>query len=94
MNTDLKKRYSDFFEYLEIGKVEIGYCEKTREFTIRCTDGQSGIVLKYCPWSGKQFPPSLRDSYFDILEEMGLDAWEDEIPKEFQSGEWWKQRGL
>ncbi len=59
-----------------------------------CTDGQSGIVLNHCPWSGKQFPSSLRDTYFDILEAMGLDPWEEEIPEEFESDAWWKARGL
>ena len=56
--------------------------------------------LFYCSWCAKQLPQSLRDEWFDILEkEYGLDdPWgleqEKLIPKEFNTDEWWKKKGL
>ncbi|SDE07936.1 DUF6980 family protein [Kordiimonas lacus] len=91
---DLRETYQDFFYYLDTVKVEISYLPKFREFLVNCVDADSGILLKNCPWSGKAFPSSLRDKWFELLEEMNLEAGEDEIPEEFLTDEWWKKRGL
>ena len=42
----------------------------------------------FCPWCSLQLPPSLRSLWFDELEAMGIDPMKDEIPQEYQTGEW------
>lgn len=45
---------------------------KFREFKIRVLDGgSSGIVLRFCPWCGEKLPDSLRNEWFDKLEQLG-----------------------
>ena len=56
-------------------------------------------TIQYCPWCGKKLPKSLRDELFETLEkECDLDInfleFKKKAPKEFQTDEWWKKRGL
>ena len=95
MISTLESSYKEFFEYLDYGKVFIDYSFVWREFTVFCTDGVSGIQLEYCPWSGKKFPESVRDEWFDILRSMGFeDPLDQDIPEEFNSEKWWIDRNL
>jgi hypothetical protein len=54
--------------------------------------------ISYCPFCGSKLPELLIFDYDDALEEaVGkefCDIKEEEIPKEFQTDEWWKKRGL
>jgi len=58
------------------------------------------ITMKHCPWCGTKLPKELTDEFFDILEEeyqieTDMGEYKDiELPKEFQTDEWWKKRGL
>ena len=72
------------------------YEEKFREFGVPvCEDGVSFIVVKYCPWCGAQFPDSLRDLWFDKLDEMGIDPDDaSRVPEEMKSDLWWRKAGL
>lgn len=90
----LREKYPDFFKCLDSGDLEISYRPKFREFVIHCRDGYAGVILQYCPWSGQAFPLPLRDEWFDLLEEIGIDPEVDKVPEEFQSERWWKDRGL
>ena len=82
-------------EYYNIG-IGIVYLKKFREYGIRILNGGSSIkTIQYCPWSGKLLPKSLRDEWFDTLEELGFDDPRDqEIPEEFKTDKWWKDRKL
>jgi hypothetical protein len=51
--------------------------------------GPSYILMKYCPWCGSKLPESKRDEYFDKLENLGFEDYDD-APIQFQSQEWWK----
>lgn len=70
-------------------------------------DGKISFVilsLLYCPWCGTKLPEDLGEKMEEILEkEYGItekdcnaQGWDDEkdLPKEFQTDEWWKKRGL
>ena len=76
----------------------ICYNDVFDEYGIIIHDGGSSYVLiNYCPFCGKKLPHSKRDSFFDILEELGYTDKEvanRKIPSEFKTDEWWKKRGL
>lgn len=81
--------------HLSDGKVGIRYLERFREYGIKILDGGSAIsMITYCPWCGVRLPPSLRDEWFDILGELGLEAGDPQIPEEMSSDLWWQRRGL
>ena len=70
--------------------VAVVYRPKFREHGILYLDGgTSKQSIYYCPWCGKKLPDSLRNAWFDRLEELGIDPDEDSIPEEFQSDAWW-----
>ncbi len=73
------------------------YDSQYREYTIRFPNG--GVLIEHCMFCGKKLPLSVRDEWFDILEqEYGLEEPlhedKDKVPKEFWTDEWWKERGL
>jgi len=74
----------------------IYYSDCFDEYGIVIHDGGcSYIAVQYCPWCGKELPPTKRNQWFDELEKLGIDdPVTAEIPPEFRSSEWWKQRGL
>ena len=76
----------------------IKYDPVIREY---CLESKEGYIrtIEFCPWCGKQLPKSLRTEWFDILEtEYSLDPWipqqRKQIPIEFLTDEWWKNRKL
>ena len=69
----------------------IDYSPKLREFGILIHDGgASKASISFCPWCGSALPPSLRDEWFDRLDQLGIDPWVDEIPSAYTSDEWWR----
>ena len=68
------------------------------EYGIIIHDGPSYQNIGYCPWCGTKLGESKRDLWFDTLEELGFDEpFEQNIPKEFRSEEWWnckKTKGI
>jgi hypothetical protein len=81
--------------FIDDPKVPIEYYPIMREYRLHLkhSPGKQGIY--YCPWCGSKLPESLRDSYFETLENLyGEDFSRDNAPAEFQTDEWWKKRGL
>jgi len=75
------------------------YDSQYREYGIKETNLTWGMLLDYCMFCGKKLPISVRDEWFDILEqEYGLESPCEEdrnkVPKEFWTDEWWKKRNL
>jgi len=86
MDAQLSKEYTNVYYDLQY-----------REYGIDLPKG--GFLIDYCMFCGKKLPTSVRDEWFDILEqEYGLESPCEEdkkkVPKEFLSDEWWKKRGL
>lgn len=71
-----------------------------RSYELKDLESQIVYSMSYCPWCGSKLPEDLGDTFFDIMMEMLgedvdlLDIDTDTLPKEFQSDEWWKKRGL
>ena len=81
--------------HLGDGEAGISYSERFREYGIKILDGGSAILMiGYCPWCGAKLPVSLRDEWFDLLEKLGLEPGDPQVPEEMSSGLWWRQRGL
>lgn len=81
--------------HLEEGEVALSYADRFREYGIKILDGGSATqMIGFCPWCGTNLPTSLRDEWFDVLDELGLEAGDPKIPEEMSSGMWWRRRGL
>jgi hypothetical protein len=77
----------------------IRYSSRFREYSIQDFESTSISIMLFCSNCGTEFPSSLRDKWWDILEkEYGLedpfDDDQDKVPQEFLTDEWWKNRGL
>jgi len=44
--------------------------------------------LFFCLWCGAELPPSRRDDWFDRLEKLGVDPWDEDVPEEFRTDAW------
>jgi hypothetical protein len=75
----------------------IKYLPVTREYGVQAADCVIQ-TLAFCPWCGKSLPRRLRSEFFDYLkEEYNIEADIGDlskVPKEFQTDEWWRKRGL
>lgn len=90
---------ADMNEILQSPKGSIRYLPQFREYILESPgDSLICLSLNYCPWCGTCLPPSLRDTFFDILEKeynLDLDILTlDKAPAEFQSDSWWKKRNI
>lgn len=71
----------------------VTYVPKFREFGIPVHDGGSSyIVVDYCPWCGSNLPTSLRNEWFDILDNLEMEPDDASIPGEMKSDGWWKKK--
>lgn len=71
-----------------------------REWGLPIRDGEgaaafSYVVIRNCPWCGVAVPPSLRAAWHEELAHRGfrnpLATWDD-LPEEFLSDTWWRER--
>ena len=92
---------SEIKRFLDNPDDPVSYNKVFREFYIDCEGTEICLTLDYCPWCGNKFPNSLRNEYFEILDnEYSIDISISEIkthkniPEEFKTDEWWKKRGL
>lgn len=73
--------------------VPIDYYDVYREVTIKVLDGgSSGLLLSFCPFCGWRFPDSLRDEWFDRLEELGIEPEDPMLPLAMRSNAWWQPK--
>lgn len=72
----------------------VRYRDEIRQYSILIEDYGDGVTksqaISYCPICGAKLPSSLRDTWFDRLEERGVDPMNDPIPEEFSDGRWWR----
>jgi hypothetical protein len=70
--------------------VVVVYLPTFDEYGLPVRDGGTSMtVIGFCPWCGARLPQSRRDAWFDEMERLGLDPWEDEIPAGYTSDAWW-----
>ena len=80
---------------MESGESALRYIPRFREHGIMVLDGGgSHLVARFCPWCGREFPKSLRDEWFDRLEELGIELGDPAMPRELETEEWWRVSGL
>lgn len=80
----------------------IEYVPETRSYSFYLLDHPHGTRQKmyYCFWCGSQLPEDFSEEWEKILrEEYGIEdagfTWnQDNIPPEFKTDKWWKNRGL
>jgi hypothetical protein len=76
---------------------KIEYDLSTREYFLESVEGYI-CAIQFCPWCGFQLPKSLHNTWFDMIEALGIDPWiseeKEKIPAEFLTDEWWKKRNL
>ncbi len=75
------------------------YNPMMREYYIKSSVAPHIRMLRYCAWCKTEFPKSVREELFYILEnEYGIDPWvpeqREKIPTKFLGKEWWRERGL
>lgn len=71
-------------------RVNIFYWPVFREYYISLRGNQAKQTIVFCPWCGVQLPESVRDQYFELLDDDQL----EDPPKEFTCETWWKKRNL
>lgn len=82
---------SEMAGHLEAGEVALIYDECFREYGIRILDGGSSIqLIQFCPWCGGRLPASLRDRWFERLDELGLQPADPNLPHDLKSDGWWR----
>jgi hypothetical protein len=73
----------------------ITYVSYADEYGIIIHDGGSSYIqIGFCPWCGTKLPESKQVLRVETMESSGHSPFDDEIPEEFQTDEWWKKRGL
>jgi hypothetical protein len=72
--------------------VPLVYNDKLREYSILIQDGGSSVaVIEFCPFCGVKLPGSLRDEWFDRLDQLSLEPDSPELPLDMRSGAWWRR---
>jgi hypothetical protein len=72
--------------------IPVVYNDKLREHSILIQDGGSSVALiEFCPFCGAKLPDSLRNEWFDRLEQLGLEPDSPELPAGMSSGAWWRK---
>lgn len=81
--------------FLEEKKVNINYFPQCREYSIGLKGGGGDQLLTFCPWCGSKLPQSLENVFFCFLKKMNIEnASSPELPEEFKTDAWWKNRKL
>lgn len=99
MKSVLESQYPDLLRYVDEPGACIVYVPRFREFALKVLNGPGesfqgvGKIIDYCPFTGRTLPSSLRDTYFDRLDELKVDD-SDDAPGLYHSEEWWVSEGL
>jgi hypothetical protein len=83
------------FSSEDFGNVDtpIVYSQKFDEYGLKIMDGgNSSLLVAFCPWCGERLPESRREEWFDAIEKLGINPWTEEIPKRYQTDEWYKDK--
>src|SRR5580765_8713321 len=77
--------------HLASGELPLEYSPQFREYGLKYQDGGSSVqILSFCPWCGRKLPASLRDRWFDRLDELGLEPNDANIPANMLTEKWWR----
>jgi hypothetical protein len=73
----------------------VEFVPRFNEYGLLVRDGEDGyasshIAIAFCPWCGASLPASLRDAFFDRMEQLGIDYPNEEPPPEYRDSSWWE----
>ena len=70
----------------------VSYSPKFNEYGLIVHDGGSSSVrISHCPWCGCRLPESLRERWFEELEELGFDdPLVQDIPQKYTTDAWYR----
>lgn len=89
MRAQVDQRCPDHPDPYDCGDALIVHVSKYREYGIIIHDGgRSYIRIAHCPWCGASLPASVRERWFDAVEALGIDPWNDDVPAEFEDERW------
>jgi hypothetical protein len=72
----------------------VSYSPRFDEYGLIVHDGGRSVIgIAYCPWCGAALPESKRDRWFDEIERLGYRAGSEDLPAEYRSDAWWRNRG-
>lgn len=67
------------------------YSPRFREYGLKIVDGGSAkLLIEFCPWCGSRLPESLRDEWFERLEQLGMEPEDPRLPAEMRTDAWWR----
>jgi hypothetical protein len=75
-------------------RVAVTYLPRFREYGLLVDGGPGLQLIAHCPWCGDKLPDSLRDEFFERLEELGLEPDDPDLPLDFRSDAWWRLRSI
>ena len=75
-------------------RVPLTYEPRFREYVLILQGGSAVQVISFCPWDGVELPSPLREEFFDTIHELGFEIESDDLPIEFTSDAWWRNRDL
>jgi len=56
-------------------------------------DGYASTLMQFCPWCGAKLSESKKELWYQTLYKLGYDdPTEQDIPDEFNSDAWWRNR--
>ena len=69
----------------------IVFVPKFREYGIPIGDGGTSYrLIQYCPWCGESLPASLRNEWFDKMDEMSIDPVDEKnVPAAYRDERWY-----
>ena len=77
-------------DHCDDSRVQIFFWPIFREYYIALRGNQAKQRILYCPWCATKLPTSVRDQYYELLDDDAL----ENPPEEFCSEAWWKNRNL
>lgn len=95
MSSVLEGDFSALFRAVRDENSPIVCRGRHREFGVRILGGPDGRpgeaidLFTYCPFTGRRLPSSLRDLWFDRLEDLGCDPADGNVPGEHETEAWW-----
>lgn len=94
MQSVYEESFPELFEFIREGKIEIYYSPSRRSFSIGGVEKGIRQQISFCPWTGKELPPSLADEFTHKLESKNLSALEpDTWPEDWRGEDWWMAAG-
>lgn len=77
-------------EFVADERVPVSYDPQFREYSLPLSGGSALQEIEYCPWCGADLPSSLRDAFFERMEELGVDYPFETPSEEFLDDTWWR----